>query len=377
MAGFKIIDDFIAVESSCHSFFILEKSNLLKESPPLMLKIFMKILIVTQKVDENNDVLGFFHEWIREFAIYCKQITVICLQKGEFDLPSNVKVLSLGKEVKQSRLKYVFNFFRYVWSERKQYDFVFVHMNPEYVILGGILWKILNKKIIFWYTHKTVGLKLRISEKLADKIFTASEKSFRLNSKKVEIIGHGINTKNFIPAIYEPDGNVILSVGRISPTKRQIEIIKIFRDVLTSAPDCKLYIVGSPILEIDKRYEKNLKNYVKKNDLDERIVFFGSVANKKMPNIFQQSKVLINLSMTGSLDKDVLEAMSCNVHIVTTNEAFKNVLPDKNTANDFAEIKNKILYFLKQPRYDVYRTIILEQHSLSNLVKKIISKLSK
>jgi len=58
----------------------------------------MKLLIITQKVDMNDDVLGFMHGWINEFAKHCEKITVICLQKGEHELSDNVKVLSLGKE---------------------------------------------------------------------------------------------------------------------------------------------------------------------------------------------------------------------------------------------------------------------------------------
>ena len=72
-------------------------------------------------------------------------------------------------------------------------------MNPEYIVLGGLWWKLWRKKITLWYTHKSVNLKLRIATKLADKIFTASEKSFRLVSKKVNIMGHGINIEQFIP----------------------------------------------------------------------------------------------------------------------------------------------------------------------------------
>jgi hypothetical protein len=58
----------------------------------------MKLLIITQKVDINDPILGFFHRWIEEFAKHCEKITVICLYKGTYNLPNNVKVLSLGKE---------------------------------------------------------------------------------------------------------------------------------------------------------------------------------------------------------------------------------------------------------------------------------------
>ena len=79
----------------------------------------MKLLIITQKVDINDDVLGFFHRWIEEFAKHCEKITVICLQKGEYNLPDNVKVLSLGKEGAMAKIKYALNFYKYIWQERK------------------------------------------------------------------------------------------------------------------------------------------------------------------------------------------------------------------------------------------------------------------
>ena len=58
----------------------------------------MKLLITTQTVNINDPVLGFFHRWLKEFAENCEQVTVICLQVGEYQLPPNVKVISLGKE---------------------------------------------------------------------------------------------------------------------------------------------------------------------------------------------------------------------------------------------------------------------------------------
>ena len=69
----------------------------------------MKLLIITQKVDINDPVLGFFHRWLEEFAKHYEFVTVICLEKGEHRLPENVKVLSLGKEkLKIENSKFLF-----------------------------------------------------------------------------------------------------------------------------------------------------------------------------------------------------------------------------------------------------------------------------
>src|SRR5581483_12297211 len=92
-------------------------------------KSAMKLLILTQKVDKNDPVLGFFHGWLREFANHFEFITVIALGVGEYELPQNVRVLSLGKESGVSKLKYLSRFYKYIWQERKNYEKVFVHMN--------------------------------------------------------------------------------------------------------------------------------------------------------------------------------------------------------------------------------------------------------
>ena len=132
----------------------------------------VKLLILTQKVDKNDPILGFFHRWIEEFAKYCEKITVICLQKGEYNLPENVKVLSLGKEEISQKLKvykvkskllFIFNFYKYIWHERKNYDTIFVHMNQEYVLLGGIFWKLFGKKIYMWRNHAKGGWLTRLA----------------------------------------------------------------------------------------------------------------------------------------------------------------------------------------------------------------------
>ena len=99
----------------------------------------MKLLVITQKVNKNDSNLGFFHEWLLRLAGQVEKLTIICLEKGEYNLPDNVQVLSLGKNIKYQisnikficQLKYLFRFYKYIWKFRKEYDAVFVHMNPE------------------------------------------------------------------------------------------------------------------------------------------------------------------------------------------------------------------------------------------------------
>lgn len=332
----------------------------------------MKLLITTQIVDLNDPVLGFFHRWLSEFAVNCEQVVVICLKKGKYSLPDNVKILSLGKENSASKLKYAFNFYKYIWQERKNYDAVFVHMNPEYVVLGGVFWQLWHKKIALWYTHKSVNLKLRLAEKLVDIIFTASQKSFRLPTNKIKIMGHGIDLEIFKPTQTKLKTKIIMQVGRISEVKGQLTLVKAFKKIVDKIPEAMLYIVGSAINERDKIYQDEVIKYIKEHKLADSVKLLGPIVNDKIPSILEKVRVSVNLSSTGSLDKDILEAMACNVHPISINEAFRNILPKNNFIYNIDELPDKIIFFLNNSVECEYREIIKNSHNLKELIKNIV-----
>lgn len=285
----------------------------------------MRLLILTQAVDENNPILGFFIDWIKEFAKNCEFVTVICLQEGSYNLPVNVRVLSLGKEGGVSRIKYLYNFYRYIWRERHNYNKVFVHMNPIYVVLGGLFWKVFRRKIGLWYVHKEVDLKLKLSEKIADFIFTASEESNGLKSKKVKVLSHGINLRQFFSEQKDNDGFFnILYVGRISPIKNQLLLVRALKIIVEAgkADRLKIKLIGDAISDNDQGYKQQIKNFIELNKLGEYIEFIGFVSNDKIVDYYHQADLSINLCPTGGLDKAVLESILCGVPAIVLNKTF-------------------------------------------------------
>src|SRR3989344_3814239 len=181
----------------------------------------MRLLIITQRVDARDQLLGFFIDWIRKFSEKFEKVTVLCLEKGEFSLPKNVEVISLGKDGGYPKIGQLFTFYFLLFTLK--YDAVFVHMNPIWVILGGMSWRLMNKKIFFWYTSGGVTTKLKLAEKWADVIFTASKESFRLPSKKVIVTGHGIDKNLYehsAQSKQEREKIKILSVDKRAPKKK-------------------------------------------------------------------------------------------------------------------------------------------------------------
>lgn len=345
----------------------------------------MKLLIVTQVVDKNDSVLGFMHGWIAEFARNVDELTVICLKKGEHYLPDNVKVVSLGKEGKRSRIQYILRFYNYVWSERVNYDTVFVHMNPIYIVLGGLLWQLLSKKIALWYTHKHVDLKLRVAEKMADIILTASRESFRLTSKKVKVMGHGINIDAFNPSVKEKDSVfTILTIGRISPIKDYETLIEAANLLVQKGLNIKVIIVGGAGTPEQVPYEQSLKKLVAEKKLGDTITFVGPLPNTQIVSFLERAHVFVNTSGTGSLDKSGLEAMACGLPVITCNESYVDMLQsygymfEKGNAQALSKKIEDYMKKDKETREKVsveMRDLVVKNHALQSLIPKIVTTL--
>ncbi len=348
----------------------------------------MKLLIITQKVDENDQLLGFFIEWIKRFSFKFESIKIICLWEGKHSLPKNVEVLSLGKERGVGRIGQLFNLYKYVWSEKKNYDSVFVHMNPGYVLYVGWLWKILGKKITLWYAHGHVDLKLKIATALSDIIFTSTRDGFRINSSKVRIVGQGIDTDVFKPdtslKFQNPDDKIkIITVGRISPLKDYVTLIRAI-DLAKKEIHKKIIvdIIGSPVTESDKEYLTSLISEVEARGLGEIFNFRGMIPNRDIVLPLQSADLFVNMGHTGSLDKAILEAMACGLPILTCNEALADVLGkyasvlmfNKSDCEQLARKITLISNIEEDQRRRIssdMRAIVVEKHNINNLIDKM------
>lgn len=344
----------------------------------------MRLLVITQKVDQTDDVLGFMHRWIQEFALHCEQVTVICLYEGQYSLPSNVRVFSLGKERSGSRFSYLVNFYRFIVRERNSYDTIFVHMNQLYVLLGGLFWRFTHKKIALWYAHGHVPFSLRLVEKITHVILTSTRSGFRLPSNKVRVIGQGIDTSFFSPGVRTDHvGFVISIIGRISPVKDYETLIGAVALIKDKIPELVVHVVGGAGLPEQEVYLALLKQRAIDQGVGDIVNFVGAMANTKIIQILQQTDVFANTSHTGSLDKAVLEAMSCGVPILTCNEALEEVLgtytkqlmfPKKNRTALAEKIEG--LYAIgiaERSRLGAgLRAIVIQDHSISQFVEKII-----
>jgi len=347
----------------------------------------MKLLIVTQVVDRTHSNLSFFLRWIEFFAKRYDQVLVVCLTKGEHALPDNVRVLSLGKESGAGRLTILKNFFTYIWTERKTYDTVLVHMNPEWMALAGVLWRMLRKRLALWYTHGSVTPQLRVAERLTHVVFTASKESFNVHSNKVHVMGHGIDS-----SLYAFDESEIvnpyhlIAVGRISQTKRQDLAVGTMLALREKGHDATLTVLGTAITEADVSYEQGLRETVEQGGAHKSVDWVGAVPSRDIPGYFSKAGSLIHTSTTGSLDKVVLEAMAAGVLVVSTSEATHAILPEGYQLDQEIEATpESIAVYVEElaqsPRIAAMRKAgradVESKHSLDSLISRMTELMQK
>ncbi len=330
-----------------------------------------KILIITQVVDRQHPILGFFHRWIEEFAKHCERVQVIALQVGDYDLPTNVTVHSLGKEAGKGRIAYLWRFYRLIYSLRHEYDSVFVHMNQIYVILGGALWRIWGKKIGLWYMHGTVSSSLRLAEWITHQVFTGSLESFRISSRKAVVTGHGIDTNLFSPHPQISKDIDCITVGRITPSKNLHTMIEQFHDL----PGRTLTIVGRAVTPAEQNYENSLRRQVSECGLDGRIFFYGSVSQVELPALLRRAKIFLHTASNGSLDKSILEALSCGLHVITTAPALHQLQPALYFAPDVDSLKEMIRKLHVTTENFEGIDLVTKQHSLTSLIPRLLTLL--
>lgn len=337
----------------------------------------MKLLVCTQAVDATDSNLGFFVEWLRLFAKDCERVEVITLREGSHDLPGtvHVHVLPAGKVARARR------FLALITGLRGEYDAVFVHMNPEYLVLGGPLWRVWGKPTGLWYAHKSVTPKLRLATLFANHIFTVASTSFRIATRKKRVMGHGIDlgvTRS--DRTVSADGVLrLMTAGRISASKHLLEMLDVLDLLHIRGIRFALTIAGLPLTQLDREYQDKLNASIESKPYASAISFLGAVPHIEMGELLARTDVALNFASTGNMDKSGLEALAAGVPLVTTNESFGALgkhegleLVERGDAAAFADA----IVRASGENTGSIADIVRREHSLASLIPRILKILA-
>jgi len=347
----------------------------------------LKLLFITQKIDPHATHLGFIYYWLLEMIPHFEKIHVISLhpvRHNTFPKCVTIDALSLSSNTTPRILKFL-RFYWCIFFHRKEYQVVFVHMTPIYIVLGGLFWKLFRKKIFLWYTHSQSSISLKIASLFCSRIFTAHARSFPFVNPKVKDLGHGIPLDLFQPKPIQDYGQKqikLLYTGRISPAKNIFTLIDACQFLKQCGVDFHLNILGIYI-ERNALYYQEMISRITHFSLTSQITILPAVSYKKCVDFYRHSDFLINLSRKGFFDKNVLESMACGTLCFFCNPLYNDSIPEKYQKYIFFKEKNckdlsqKIIALSRWPSQkmkefkDDCQEMIHEKHDLKSLIKNI------
>ena len=171
----------------------------------------------------------------------------------------------------------------------------------------------------------------------ADIITTPTEnakKELLVNKCKVpvEVVSNGIRLDSFdnskssdIKEKYNPNGELILYVGRIAPEKNMLCLLEAFKNLSLEDKTTKMLVVGGG------PSENECIEYVKSNNLTYRVIFLGLIPTQKLKEsgIFGACRIFATASTTETQGITILEAEANGIPCIGPNaKGIPNVIAD-------------------------------------------------
>jgi glycosyltransferase involved in cell wall biosynthesis len=141
-------------------------------------------------------------------------------------------------------------------------------------------------------------------------------------------------------------------------------------------------IAGAATNPAEEAYKAAVMREIAARPFASKIRFVGAVPHDKLPALLNMQDLFLNFSTTGSMDKAGLEALAVGVPVVTTNEAFEELLSPFGLfvrERDYEALADAISRAMRRPdRAAMVATLrgkVVAEHSLERLIPIILTAL--
>ena len=184
-----------------------------------------------------------------------------------------------------------------------------------------------HTKVRLWYYNLTV----KRSAQKADRIVTVSQNAKKeivenldIDGSKISVVYHGVgsgfaarsesnDTRESLSRRYKIDREYILYVGALVPYKNIEGLLEAFSQVKNRM--CKLVIAGADFYG----YEAHLRTVAEHLNISDRVQFIGYVPYEELPELYENAKASVLLSLCESFGLPVIEAMACGCPVICSN----------------------------------------------------------
>jgi glycosyltransferase involved in cell wall biosynthesis len=343
----------------------------------------MKLLILTQTVDKEDSTLGYYHQWLEELSKQFEYITVFALRIGSHHLPQNVTVIPTRPWGYRARLRTVLRVLRLVWRHRKDYDVVLVHMNQEYLLVAGWLFRILNKRVYMWRNHYEGSLLTDIAAFFCKKVFYTSKSSYTAKYKTAVRMPVGVSVDScHLEESIERIPRSILFLGRFTPAKRPdllVEALGILKK--EGVPFSATFVGGAS--EEDTDFKEIVEARARELAL-ELVSFVGAVPNTETYRYYRSHEIYVNLGKSGMLDKSLFKAIACGCVPVFASADMQDMIGREfayrdGDVDDLASHVERALTLpeeLRKTLVETFQSQSIDAHTLPVLATRLRNELS-
>ncbi|MVN20990.1 glycosyltransferase family 4 protein [Mucilaginibacter arboris] len=181
---------------------------------------------------------------------------------------------------------------------------------PEY-------FSFINRKIYEWKARtacKNANLIIAVSEQTKADLVAA----FNLSPQKIKVVYQGCGpifrqqkndaVKEAVKAKYQLPGKFILNVGTIETRKNLLLVAKALKNI---PEEVSLVVVGR-----QTKYAKQVKNYLVKEALQNRVLFLTNVPFEDLTTIYQMAKVFVYPSRYEGFGIPIVEALCSGTPVI-------------------------------------------------------------
>jgi glycosyltransferase involved in cell wall biosynthesis len=161
---------------------------------------------------------------------------------------------------------------------------------------------------------------------IANSSFTAE--TFDPWEGKIDVVYNPVDADRFDPdrVSTEPvrdryeatDGPLIGSVGRLTPRKRQTDLIEAFPKVLDSYPDAKLLLVGGQYEGLGTEFEMKVTDRIRELGLEDAVIVTGFLED--IESVIAALDVLVHPAEKEPLGRVVIEALLLETPVVASGD---------------------------------------------------------
>lgn len=142
--------------------------------------------------------------------------------------------------------------------------------------------------------------------------------TLRVFAKNCDIVPHGVSPRFLPDESVNRVADELLVVADIYVQKNLHTLIAAMSEIVAEYPGLKLRIAGA---EIDRDYASNLKSQISAFNLDNNVIFEGSVGADKLVQLYQRCTVFVFPSTVETFGNPLVEAMAAGVPIACSNSS--------------------------------------------------------